>query len=325
MNKIFNNFCFSKYVFHLRVIDKIILPKYKGSALRGGFGYVFKKVACMSRGKECNKCILKTRCAYSYVFETPPPTDSKILRKYPNVPHPFVIEPPFEEKEIYDMGEIIKFNLILIGKAIEYIPYFVYTFDELGNVGLGKERGKYVIEKLENIIVDNYGDLKEYKIYDGDNKILLDKNYKFNYSYFEEKLKGSFPVKMVDLKFLSPIRIKYEGNITSRLEFHILLRNMLRRLSALSYFHCNEQLDIDYREIIDKAKSIKTEKQDIEWYDWKRYSTRQESEMSLGGFIGNVTFSGDLEEFLPFIVLCSHVHVGKACTFGLGKYEVDYE
>jgi len=45
--------------------------------------------------------------------------------------------------------------------------------------------------------------------------------------------------------------------------------------------------------------------------------------MKLGGIIGNITYAGNLEQFLPFIVLGKYVHVGKGATFGLGQYEID--
>jgi len=44
--------------------------------------------------------------------------------------------------------------------------------------------------------------------------------------------------------------------------------------------------------------------------------------MKLGGFLGNITFEGDLKEFIPFIKLGEYIHIGKQTSFGLGKYEI---
>ena len=130
----------------------MILPTFKGSTLRGGFGYAFKRVVCAIKNKECPDCLLKEKCIYSYVFETPPPSDTKIMRKYIAAPHPFILEPPPEKRRGYKTGDEISFGLILIGKAIDYLPYFVYAFDELGRIGIGKGRAKYELKtvKCEN-------------------------------------------------------------------------------------------------------------------------------------------------------------------------------
>ena len=85
-------------------------------------------------------------------------------------------------------------------------------------------------------------------------------------------------------KFITPTRIKYEGRLTKDLEFHILMRNLLRRISLLSYFHCQEESkkeeiassnnavitssdNVTIRLLIDKAKKIKIENQNLKWYD----------------------------------------------------------
>jgi CRISPR/Cas system endoribonuclease Cas6 (RAMP superfamily) len=42
----------------------------------------------------------------------------------------------------------------------------------------------------------------------------------------------------------------------------------------------------------------------------------------MAGFVGNMTFSGDLAIFWPYLLLGEYVHVDKGSSFGLGKYEI---
>ena len=79
---------------------------------------------------------------------------------------------------------------------------------------------------------------------------------------------------------------------------------------------------MDFKGLIEKAKEIRQTATDITWFDWKRYSTRQEEWMSLGGVTGTVSYEGKVAEFLPFLRLGEYVHVGKGTSFGLGKYEI---
>ncbi|PIV22771.1 MAG: hypothetical protein COS40_05325 [Deltaproteobacteria bacterium CG03_land_8_20_14_0_80_45_14] len=121
---------------------------------------------------------------------------------------------------------------------------------------------------------------------------------------------------------MTPTRLKYDGKLSPDLEFHILFRNLLRRISLLSYFHCGEELNLDFKGLIEEAKDVKVQKENLRWVDWERYSNRQETKMKMGGFIGSVTFTGNFKEFLPFLILGEYIHVGKGTSFGLGKYKI---
>ncbi len=304
---------FSSYFFGLLAEDEICLPPYKGSTFRGGFGHAFKKVVCTIRGKECVECLLKTRCLYSYVFETHPPEGSEILRKYEKAPHPFIIEPPLEEKRLYKPGETISFSLILIGKAIDYLPYFIYTFEELGRIGIGKGKGRYELREVSC-----------------DGKVIynsVDKQLKptppFSPSLLKRGMSGVTPnSNLITLNFLTPTRIVVNEDLVVDLEFHHLIRSLLRRISTLSYFHCEKRLELDFKGMIERALDVKAKKRELSWYDWERYSARQDVRMKMGGILGSVTFSGDFAEFMPYLLLGEHLHVGKGTSFGLGKYEV---
>ena len=47
--------------------------------------------------------------------------------------------------------------------------------------------------------------------------------------------------------------------------------------------------------------------------------------MKLGGIVGKASFSGNIKEFLPLLKIGELVHIGKGTSFGLGKYEIEYE
>ena len=417
-------FRLAKFRFIVCAKEHIRFPSYKGSAFRGGFWYAFKRGVFVIKGKECDDCLLKQKCIYSYIFETPPPEDTEILRLYPKVPHPFVIEPPITEKQTFEPGETFSFHLILIGNAIDYIPYFIYTFTELGKQGIGQGRGKYDLLHVEGMDLENEaiqiydhktqtltnhypiiharqlnsqnpvpvngqgvrtyattihdqvtahnspssldasfiekerGGIGEEKNTSGHNQIIDPisspckgedfvvmvrqahhaRRYTLSLSKGQSNDEGGVNIvsqkdtpqgnnhtNKITISLLTPLRLRFDGHITDKLEFHVLIRNLLRRISSLSYFHCNEKFQVDFKGLIEKAKGVKLLKGDIHWYDWKRYSTRQEEWMSLGGVTGTVTYEGDLSDFIQLLRLGEYVHVGKGTSFGLGKYEIYVE
>ncbi len=306
----------------------MILPSYKGSTLRGGFGYAFRRVVCAIKSKDCTGCLLKEKCVYSYIFETPPPPDTKIMRKYTSAAHPFVIEPPPERRRGYKPGDEISFGLTLIGRAIDYLPYFIYTFDELGRIGLGKGKAKYELKTVKTIPTlekGGRGDLETSgTIYDSETKTLKTFNpQSLSISFNHSDLSPASPHSHLTLSFETPARIVYNGHLTLDLEFHILIRNLLRRLSLLYYFHCGgEPSEWDFKGIIKKAEEVQVKSKSLRWHDWERYSARQDSRMKMGGFVGEIAFEGDIGPFMPLIKAGEVLHVGKGTSFGLGKYGI---
>jgi CRISPR-associated endoribonuclease Cas6 len=304
----------ASFKFGLKALEPVILPSYKGSTLRGGFGYAFKRVVCAIKNKECTDCLLKEKCVYSYVFETPPPPDTKIMRKYKAAPHPFVIEPPSEKRRAYKTGDEINFCLTLIGRAVDYLPYFIYTFDELGKIGIGKGKARYELQEVS---------CEEKAIYNSKNKTLKPFSPSILSLTFDDLVSETFNFEPLTLNFITPTRIIYNGYLTLDLEFHILIRNLLRRLSLLYYFHCGgDPSEWDFRGIIEMAKKVQVKEKTLRWYDWERYSGRQETRIKMGGFVGDITFEGDIKPFMQILEAGEVLHVGKGTAFGLGKYEI---
>ncbi|MGP8322062.1 MAG: CRISPR system precrRNA processing endoribonuclease RAMP protein Cas6 [Methanosarcinaceae archaeon] len=313
---------FTRHHFNLSPVTGLILPPYKGSTLRGGFGHALKRVACMNRGEECTGCILRSTCVYSYIFETALFNGAHGKTEGFRLPHPFIIEPSPDGRQFYKTGDTLDFNLILVGQAINYIPHVILAFEELGKIGIGKNRGEYRDNgkyRLDKVI--STGCNCEMTIYDGKSHVIDDTGVMDS----ADLLNASYDsgCSKITLRFLTPARIKYNGNFIDDLDFAILMRNLLRRLSWLAEIHCDDKWNLDWKGIISRAEvGVKTVYSDLCWHDWERYSNRQEKRLKMGGFMGDITFEGDLAEFLPFLRLGEYLHVGKGTVYGLGKYEI---
>ncbi|MBI5185184.1 MAG: hypothetical protein HZA01_05600 [Nitrospinae bacterium] len=141
-------FRIARFEFILASEEHIELPEYKGSALRGGFGTALRKVLCDEKKNNCDDCSRKKDCLFLYLFNTRLPEGSEVLKNTKNIPAPFVIEPPLENKRIFAEGEEIIFNLVLIGKARNYLPHFIFAFEEFGRAGLGKGGGRFLLKSV---------------------------------------------------------------------------------------------------------------------------------------------------------------------------------
>ena len=308
------NFKLAQFRFYLEATEEIALPEYSGSTIRGGFGISFKNAVCTSRrDKDCPSCMFKEACVYRYIFETPAPIDYTTSRKNEAIPHPFILIPPLHGAKTYNQGDMLTFELVLIGKAINYLPYFVYAFDRLGNHGIGKGRGRFKIAKITDTLSPN-----EESVYDP-----ITSQFDQNYTTITPQkflTKENKTPQRITFNFITPTRIKYENKYTSNPEFHVLIRTLLRRISSLSYFHTKTELEIDYKKLIEESQKIKTAAKKIKWYVFERYSARQDTKMNLDGFTGQMTFEGDFTQFLPYLKLGEYIHIGKNTSFGLGKY-----
>ncbi|GIK38059.1 MAG: CRISPR-associated endoribonuclease Cas6 [Chloroflexota bacterium] len=311
-------FSLARYELTLEALQLLQLSPLKGTSLRSGFGRTLKKLVCC-HPRLCKKtCTLGKSCPYSYIFETAPPVNAEVLANLSEIPRPFVIQSSHDLKTTIVPGEQFVFGLTLIGTGIKYLPLFFHVFYELGKVGLGYTQGQYRLLSVETIFSN--GQIKS--IYNATDQSI----WGVDSTMYAEAIiarAATLPTDRITLNFLTPTRLKHQGKwIEQGPPFQALIKVLLGRISSLSYFHCDERLNVDFRGLIDRAAQVQVVNCETHWEDWTRFSMRQHQEIEIGGLVGMITYEGDLRDYLPFLALGELIHVGKGAVFGNGRYQI---
>ena len=294
---------FAVFQFELVAKDELRLPRYKGSAFRGLLGHALKRTVCVTRMDRCDGCLLRQDCVYAYIFET-------FNKRGERVARPFVLEPPLLERRIFPEGDSMLLQLILFGKAVDYIPYLIHTFREMGRMGLGANRGRFWLRRVT---------YKEKIIYHFEEQALHTDFEREN--LFSIKADGQ-TVEKAKIRFITPTAIKQNGQLRKDIDFVSLLKAVKRRIKALSIYHNGHLSDELYFDL-DKAQSVSVNGLNLAPFAWKRYSNRQKQKIDLSGFVGEMELRGDLTSFIPLLRMGEIIHIGRGTVYGMGKYLVD--
>lgn len=289
-------FKFSEFNIKIRLFsDSPFLKEYfLGAVVRGSIMFKAKELLCAnpSHFNNCSDCILSKKCVYAQLFETQRPKDSLIMKKYNEIPHPFVMVPLIE-------NEILNLRIVLLGSYIDYFPYFYLGLKSLES----KKRYKILsIKNFEEDILINDKLLQKFTVLKPSN------------------IYNNTDVKTT-IQFVTPLHIKFNGKGVgpSEFKFTYFFRNLIRRLSLISYFYGNSW-QIDFKELISKSETVNFSSVDLEWVNIERYSLRSKTFMPMGGVKGEVVLSTEAMEFYPFIAIGQYIQLGKNTSFGYGYY-----
>ena len=127
------------------------------------------------------------------------------------------------------------------------------------------------------------------------------------------------------LHFHTPLRLQVHGKPAraNQLTARDLLIALARRHQLLRDVHLGAAApQYDFKTLVGQAEAIKLHAQDLHWFDWGRYSQRQQREMQMSGLLGSVQLHGELAPFATLLHIGQWLHVGKSASFGLGGYQI---
>jgi hypothetical protein len=318
----------------LRPVGALNLPPQPGSTIRGALAGAVKRLVCVrTELLACDGCPHLDECAYSYLFETHAPQGEAGTRGFEQFPRPYVISFPEAPGGEYAMDAEApeletcsrEIDLTLIGRAVRGLPFLALALRDLENRGIGRGRGRFELSRID--AVDLAGD--RYLVYEaGENllqaqfPLILGSDITGSLDEFTDAGDRRRCTSLA-LEFVTPTALHFEKRVAARPEFHILVRNLLRRASMLALGHCGHRMDLDFGGWIRAAEKVEIVGVVGRRVEWERHSTRQKQRVPMSGFRGRVEYRGEIGPFLPLLALGSLVHVGDNCAFGMGRYVIE--
>ena len=296
------NFEFYPLRFSFVAQDSIYFPAGKpGNILRGAFGTIFKKIACVPECVEARLCEIRAQCAYARIFE--PASLGAGPSGLADWPRPFVFRAAHLDASTIAPGQPFYFDLNVFELRNPALAYFVRTFAELARQGLGPRRGRADLASVWQL--DHSG--HPFPMQDSPPPLSL------------PLLPRVETVRAIRVEFTTPTELKSGDEIATRPEFPVLFARVRDRISTLRALYGAGPLEIDFKALGQRAAQIRITHCALRQIDVSRRSSRTGQTHSIGGFVGAAEYEGELTEFVPFLEAAYWTGVGRQTVWGKGE------
>jgi hypothetical protein len=303
------------YRFELRCENSGVMPGYAGSALRGAFGHALRNLACMTKAKTCDGCMLKSTCPYPALFESSKPEPTLSVRGK-DAPNPYVIQTEFHARPwMIEAGQLWHFDMVLTGMALPQLPLIVYAWQKALARGLTTRDIRFTllaVRCLDQITLDDD------PVWTADEPAIQ--------AHLPGVLlpEGPNEGRCLRINLQSPVRIQARRTLVYPDQFQLSdwIRALVRRFEAMADCHMpTVTLRWDLLALLDAVEHT-TVQHNLHWQHWTRHSSRQQQSMDLDGLMGYIEITGDWFSLWPLLYIGQWLHVGKNASFGLGAYHL---
>lgn len=288
-------------------------PGKAANVLRGALGTTLRRTSCTPECQGATICPFRQDCAYARLFE--PTTTGEGPSGLMDWPRPFVLRAAHLDGQTLTPGQEFSLGVNLFDLHPHAPLHLVRALSQLIDTGLGPSRGS--VELTEVSICS-----------------LLDQPVQHLYSH------GRFipasdlaklaipleppanPVTSVTLHFRTPTEIKGVPPHGTTIPFGPLFARLRDRISNLRRLYGAGALDIAYRQLGDLAHQVTVESSKLRHSRVERFSTKNQQTHQLGGILGEITYTGNLTPFVPYLHLAHWTGVGKHTVWGNGHFSV---
>ena len=275
----------------LTALQKAELPPYLGSTLRGVVGQ-----ALLQTDQEA--------CAFLY-------RNGGEAEGGKDIAKPYMILPPkaCAPHTVIEPGNQLKFELLLFGRAQNYLPSVISALEQIGRFGLGARRYRF---ELTDIINSQTQRMVWYR-------------GQFFKAAATAAIVPSHELQNVTgavVVLCTPLRIRHGGQLLQKLSFQTLIRNITNRIAAITERYGGWMDKEEADRVLELAGKVQIVNESVKITQLERYSNRTNQKMDFSGLSGSIEYKGELSPFVPWLYAAQSLHIGRNTTFGMGKIQV---
>ncbi|MDR1160595.1 MAG: CRISPR system precrRNA processing endoribonuclease RAMP protein Cas6 [Syntrophomonadaceae bacterium] len=283
-----NSLRLAKHRFTLRFKSDTILPSFIGNTIRGALGRaLYEDNSWFAEELQCACCCAELREYNSYTYGYCNNCAYGSIFKSSSVvsiPNPYTISVPYPAKMDYRSGDELMFFITLFGSACDFGTNVITAAK---NMCKGK---------ITDCVCDYEGTEYERVWSDGGAE--------------------SIPYcGKLTINFITPTEILSSKKPVTEVPFAALIDTLFGRIGDIIDNYTNGKFIIPYKLIAHKPYITTKTK--------LRPTYFQTSGQPIRGFLGSVTYFGDVTHYLPYIDLGSQIHIGKKTTRACGEYNFE--
>ncbi len=286
-------------------------PGKSANILRGAFGTIFRRIACVPQCPGASSCEIRATCPYAQMFE---PSSDRSPSGFGDLPRPFVFRAWHLDGRTIAAETAFHFDLNLFDIRNPAIAYLVLAFAQLGHEGLGPQRRPVELTSVWQLDLDGQ---PATRLFDGTSLVGSQVPPQELNLEAQPEL-----VRRIRLNFVTPTELKIGDGLATKPEFGVLAARIRDRLSILGQTYGDGPLAIDFKAFGERALSVRMTQCAVHQVDVDRRSSRTGQVHSIGGFVGEAEYEGELSEFLPYLSAAKWTGVGRQTVWGKGEVEL---
>jgi hypothetical protein len=272
--------------------------------LRGAFGTVFRQITCDDDCPGARHCLVRANCSYARMFEPSALNNGPSgLRDWPR---PFVFRASHLDGKTIAPESSFFFDLYLFDTRHAAVAALEATFNQLAGNGLGANRARVELIGVRRLDENHC----PHQLSASPAPMVISLN------------RSEQHVSKVRVQFVTPTELKVDASLAKQPDFDILAARIRDRISTLRELYGNGPLTMDFRSFGERAARIQMTRCDLKQIATSRRSSRTGQVHSIGGFVGEADYEGDLAEFIPFLRAAQWTGVGRQTVWGKGEIHI---
>ena len=295
--------------------DPVRFPVGKpGNILRGAFGSIFRQHVCDQDCNDVKTCDSREECPYARIFE--PSATGQGPSGLADWPRPFVFRAGHLDGSTVHPGDGFHFSVNIFEMREPAIDHFINAFSQIASEGLGADRGRAHLEAVHQLDLDLN---PVQRLFDGETRQLESPAPPLNLDVQCPHEEAS----RIRVRFLTATELKAGKRLVEQPHFRVLFGRARDRVSTLRSLYQGSPLNIDFKQMGQRALAVTMTHCEVSWRDVARRSTRTGKVHPIGGFVGEATYEGRLTEFIPILKAAEWTGVGRHTVWGKGVINVE--